>query len=553
MYDHALACLDTVELFSGLSQEELADVAALAEPVHCPAGEVLCRQGEVNATWYAVAAGQVRLRRLDGEGVEHVTGLLEPGGSFGEAALLLGEPQPDTAEAVVDSDLVLIPKVRFDGLLLRRPRMVSRLMLTPEVRRRLKAPRFAWQGQGEITVYVTRRHVWPLLQALLGVLVVLLALVPVVAWAWAQHLQPWLVTIGAQAVVTSLAVWVFIDWINDTYIVTNRRVACEERLLLVFETRVEAPLRSIQNIEVRHKGLLARLLDFGDVIAATAGTTGQVVFRQVPHPEAAARAIWAEVERDRALVRLETREVIRAAMRQRLSLTRSEPEATAPPPRLRRVRRRGPLWAVYVTLVRLLDHFIPHVRVESGDTVTWRKHPLVLIRATWRPLLGLALATAVVLLRAYEVIKAFSLQPFLIGYGVIALICLGWLLWQFEDWRNDIYQVTGQRVIDLKRRPFLLSEDRREAPLETVQNITYRIPGIMARLLNTGTVVIQTAARTGDLEFDWVYDPAGVQADIFRRMERYHQRKREEEARRRQAELSDWFAVYHEMETQGNS
>ncbi|MER3458603.1 MAG: hypothetical protein C4309_08230 [Chloroflexota bacterium] len=137
---------------------------------------------------------------------------------------------------------------------------------------------------------------------------------------------------------------------------------------------------------------------------------------------------------------------------------------------------------------------------------------------------------------------------FLAAYAVTAALLIGWILWKLEDWRNDVYQVTSQRVVDLKRRPFWLGEDRREAPLETVQNITYHIPGILARLLNTGTVIVQTAARTGDLQFDWVYDPAGVQQEIFRRMERFHQRRREEEARQRQAELSDWFSVYHELQ-----
>lgn len=549
MDDHLLACLDTVELFSRLSQEELAEVAALAEPVHCPAGEVLCRQGEANATWYALAAGRVELRRLDAEGVEHVVAVLEPGDSFGAPALLLGEPQWVTAQAVEDSDLLAIRKPRFDELLARRPRLVDRLVLAPEVRRRLKAPRFPWQGRGEVTILVARRHAWSLARSMLGVALVLVLLTPLVAWAWARHLQPWAVTIAAQALVSLLGLWAFIDWLNDTYIVTNKRVAFEERVLFVFETRTEAPLRSIQSVEVHRPGPLARLLDFGDVITSTAGWPGQVRFRTVPHPDRIVQAIWEAVEHDRAQARAEAREAIRATMRQRLSPAASGPEATTPPQRPRRLRRRGPLWAVYLLLSRFFDHVIPRVRIERGDTVTWRKHPLVLLRETWRPLLGLALATALLLLRAYEVIRPAWPPPdvFLAAYAVTAALLIGWILWKLEDWRNDVYQVTSQRVIDLKRRPFWLGEDRREAPLETVQNITYHIPGILARLLNTGTVIVQTAARSGDLQFDWVYDPAGVQQEIFRRMERFHQRKREEEARQRQAELSDWFSVYHEV------
>lgn len=549
MDDHLLACLDAVELFSRLAQDELAEVAALAEVVVAPAGTILCRHGEANATWYAVAAGRVELRHLDAEGVEQVLAVLEPGDSFGAAALLLGEPQRVTAQALEDSELLAIRKPHFDELLARRPRLVERLVLAPEVRRRLRAPRFPWQGQGEVTVAVARRHVWSLVRSMLGVALVLVLLMPVVAWAWARHLHPWAVTIAAQTLVSLLGLWAFIDWFNDTYIVTNKRIAFEERLLFVFETRTEAPLRSIQNVEVRRPGPLARLLDFGDVIAATAGWPGQVLFRMVPHPDRIAQAIWEAVEQERALARAEAREAIRATMRQRLGLAAPEPEATALPQRPRRLGWRGPLWSMYRLLSRFFDHFIPRVRIERGDTVTWRKHPLVLLRETWRPLLGLALATALLLLRAYEVIR-FTWPPsdvFLAAYVLTAAFFIGWILWKFEDWRNDVYQVTSQRVIDLKRRPFWLGEDRREAPLETVQNITYHIPGILARLLNTGTVIVQTAARTGDLQFDWVYDPAGVQQEIFRRMERFHQHRREEEARQRQAELSDWFTVYHEV------
>jgi membrane protein YdbS with pleckstrin-like domain len=546
--DGATTCLDQVELFSRLSHEELADVAALAEPVDCPAGTVLCRQGEANATWYALCAGEVQLRRLGGDGVERVVRAVAPGESFGAAVLLLGEPQSATAVALEDTALLAIAKAGFDDLRTRRPRMVQRLVLTPGLRRRLNAPRFGWQGQGEVTIYAARRHVWPLIRMLLRVVALLIVLMPVIAWVWARNLQPWAVTIGAQTLVSLLALWFFIDWLNDRYIVTNKRVAFEERVMFVFETRTEAPLRMVQNVEVHKNGLLARLLDFGDVVTATAGRTGEVVFQEVGHPDQVAQAVWHAVEQERAQAKADARAAIRETMRERLHPASGESEH-APPQRARRLQRHGPLWALYVPASRFFDHFVPRVRVEQEDTVTWRKHPLVLVRETWRPGLALALATALLFLRAYEVIHLDWPPPdvWVAAYGVIAVVCAGWLLWKYEDWRNDVYQVTAQRVIDVKRQPFLLREDRREAPLETVQNITYHIPGILARVLNTGTVVVQTAARSGDLEFHWVYDPAGVQREIFERMERFQQRKREDEARQRQTELSDWFAVYHEV------
>jgi hypothetical protein len=116
----------------------------------------------------------------------------------------------------------------------------------------------------------------------------------------------------------------------------------------------------------------------------------------------------------------------------------------------------------------------------------------------------------------------------------------------FEDWQNDVYQVTSSRIIDIEQLPFGLREERREASLGMIQNVNLRVPGLAGRVLGYGSVTIETAGA-GAFTFDLVKNPERVQSEIFRRMESFEKREREKRARRRRDELLDWFTVYDQM------
>ena len=115
-------------------------------------------------------------------------------------------------------------------------------------------------------------------------------------------------------------------------------------------------------------------------------------------------------------------------------------------------------------------------------------------------------------------------MPALIGYSTALVFLFPWWLWQFDDWQNDTYQVTATRIIDVERLPLYLREDRREASLGVIQNIKLEIPGFLAKLLNYGSVTVETAG-VGAFTFDRVRDPRGVQAEIFRRVEAFQSRQ----------------------------
>jgi hypothetical protein len=140
----------------------------------------------------------------------------------------------------------------------------------------------------------------------------------------------------------------------------------------------------------------------------------------------------------------------------------------------------------------------------------------------------------------------------LIIYGVIMSSLSLWWLWMFDDWQNDVYQVTATRIIDVERRPLYLREQRREASLGMIQNVSLEIPGVLGNLLDYGSVTIETAGA-GAFTFDYVKDPRGVQAEIFRRVEAFQAQKRKEEADRRRTELMDWFSVYDQVRSSTSS
>ena len=98
----------------------------------------------------------------------------------------------------------------------------------------------------------------------------------------------------------------------------------------------------------------------------------------------------------------------------------------------------------------------------------------------------------------------------------------------------------------MERQPFFLREERREASLGRIQNINLEIPGLVGRIFNFGSITIETAG-TGAFTFDYVRDPRNVQAEIFKRMERFQQRQREEAALERRAELLTWFNLYDQI------
>jgi Trk K+ transport system NAD-binding subunit len=110
-----LQALSLVGLLSGLSKEDLLDLAAGASTTHHRTGEILYRAGDPGDKLYIVKKGAVE---LEGRGRRQ---RLKPPAHFGEMSALTGEPRTQTARVIEDSELIALESRSFRGLLLRNP------------------------------------------------------------------------------------------------------------------------------------------------------------------------------------------------------------------------------------------------------------------------------------------------------------------------------------------------------------------------------------------------------------------------------------------------
>jgi len=537
--------LGRVELFSALDRDDLEAIAELAEEQRHPRGTVLFRQGEKGRACHLVESGELRVLRVDPQGIEREVDHFSPGDFFGESSLLLGEPHDATTEVVEDAVLLTINKADFDQLVAERPAILDDLQMTSDLERRRRAPRFDWQEPDEAVVFVLRKHPVVLLRRLLFPGLLLILILASYFFLGTTSLVGLVFGGILSAAPLLLALYYILDHLNDNYILTNRRVLHDEHVYLIHRSRVGAPLNNIQSVQQVQEGLLAQMFGFGDLLIETAGEPGGVVaFRKVPNPTTVQERILRQRDRVEAQIRAEERAVIQDALHRRLEHGVSSPDARAAEEQKPTDEGSGfslPSWIL--APLRVVRYFFPALRYEEGDTITWRKHWVALLGPLSRPTAAIALAT---LVAAWLLGRGGDQLSILLGYGMVLMFLGPWWLWVFEDWQNDIYQVTSSRIIDVEQLPFGLREERREASLGMIQNVSLTVPGLIGRILGYGSVTIETAGA-GPFTFDYVRHPLAVQAEIFRRIETFEKREREKRARRRQDELLDWFTVYDQM------
>ena len=174
----------------------------------------------------------------------------------------------------------------------------------------------------------------------------------------------------------------------------------------------------------------------------------------------------------------------------------------------------------------------------------------VLFRVTAPVRVGMALVgyslaglTTATVLASFPLAAARSFVPIL--YGVWLFVIALWLIVNTVDWRNDVYILTHDRIIDQVRFP-LLYDQRTEARLDQVQNVRYQ-QGFWGGLLGFGDVTVETAGRTQAVLFLQVPNPLDIQRKIFERIDLLGERRAGEQAGRQQEQLLRWFTGYHSL------
>lgn len=120
--------LERNRLFRGLSAATIQQIAALAIRRPYEPDALVFSQGDPGDSLYGVVTGKVRISASTREGKEMFLNIMEPGDTFGEIALLDGNPRTATATTTATCELMIIPRAQFLALLQREPTVAIHLL-----------------------------------------------------------------------------------------------------------------------------------------------------------------------------------------------------------------------------------------------------------------------------------------------------------------------------------------------------------------------------------------------------------------------------------------
>lgn len=125
--DHLLWLKD-IDLFRGLTEEELRRVAMLATEHRVPKGAYVFMEGEERQAVYFIRRGLIKIIKVDEEGREHIVNILGAGEMFPHVGFFQEGPYPASAQALEASHLLAIRNAAFDALLTEHPDIARKVM-----------------------------------------------------------------------------------------------------------------------------------------------------------------------------------------------------------------------------------------------------------------------------------------------------------------------------------------------------------------------------------------------------------------------------------------
>lgn len=171
--------------------------------------------------------------------------------------------------------------------------------------------------------------------------------------------------------------------------------------------------------------------------------------------------------------------------------------------------------------------FLP--KLLDGNTISFTSFPtnivfsgkeeeedvVLKIRSHWVfliPKILLAFCIPLMVIFAYAFIDQIfgSFLMFLGIFTASLLISLSMVVMALMKWYYNINIITDQRVIDLDFHN-VLSHTLAEAQLEKIEDISYTVYGLVGSAFDIGTVYIQTASATAEIEFQNIPRPSDVQ------------------------------------------
>lgn len=144
---------------------------------------------------------------------------------------------------------------------------------------------------------------------------------------------------------------------------------------------------------------------------------------------------------------------------------------------------------------------------------------ILVVRSHWIfyvPYLGISLVVLFLPVLIQMVVSdlskstSFFIAMFLSGLTVSLTV----IVYAFVKWFYNVNIITDKRVIDLDFTS-VVSHSLSEARLDKIEDVTHKQLGALGSIFDIGTVYIQTAGATAEIEFDNIPRPREVQDILY--------------------------------------
>jgi hypothetical protein len=347
----------------------------------------------------------------------------------------------------------------------------------------------------------------------------------------------WIVVTPLLLINVALWGWYINDWSNDHLIITDRRFIQLENVTLFNKAKIEIPLDKITEVKIETgRGAIEYFFRIGTVTVTSTGRS-QITFKHVHDPESV-RMEWDKLRKAYFMFRNDFRkERMRNYLENRIwgaKLVNWNEEEEAReidvienPNWLQRTFPTGP------------------IRDRRKKQITWYTHPWVLFKRV-SPLVLLLLL--LVLFGIFGLPFIYRLDNSLvslfssIGF-VMAFIGICVTIWyKYENWHNDRYVIGEEKVFDIEKLPFGFDETVGVVDIRNVQDIQFEKLGIIANLLDFGSVKITTVGGPA-ITFERVPKPELIEDEVSRRKEilKFFDEERQDRL------YADFFASYRDV------
>ena len=121
-------------MFRELSAEQIARIAEHSQLIDFPKGTSVFNRGDAAVGLYILLEGQLKLGVTSPQGTEKIISIVTPGESFGEAILFLERQFPVYAQAILDSQVLLVPKNLIFSMLDNDPLFARKMLAGLSIR-----------------------------------------------------------------------------------------------------------------------------------------------------------------------------------------------------------------------------------------------------------------------------------------------------------------------------------------------------------------------------------------------------------------------------------